>query len=689
MLKSTLLLAAVLIAGGANAQANPFQREIDEWVRQGAASIVTRGNAEVKVKHWLLEWIDDAVHEAGIGTDQLGGVLFRYVVAKDTRLDILTSVLDRDAKGVVEKTSTYLASGLAELKDLDHLDDAVDLTFEFKNAEGGLQDKSFALYKAGLKKVLPLVDSMSKFADLVDTCADLWVSSELETTYRTSYLPHVKDAEGHIPDEEWSKTVSAELRGASFWSKIKGMDEVAIRERFRERYVNEKKIAKLELELQRLTEVWKKDNLLDTWKFSQNMTLPTRLEKLYNTREMLRRMLTRGGRLMKGKYESIEDRFFLDWVMTEWYRRDEQNKTDKNHQRFYAWLKSIGIPPEPKPQKKGPAAKKADEKPSHLWTLVSTFVDKAPAMGADDVQFDYAATANRHSRTCRIGNRTVSVVSTCTAPPASIAPDKEFSVEVDIQLEGSVDGEFTDYARVCREPAEARRIDADKGTPFKTEEGTSGFSVDQEAEIKQHGKIYGVLPRGRTDHEKICVCFRSKGCMTRWTYEWKPQEEPKKKGTEQDKEQQKKKAVKTIKGVGRVAQDWKVGSLTVWGAVSGGTIDPTPFSEGSGILRRGFHAQVYPGETISVDAKLLSGAQDTGRKNWNSLLVSITGSDPERNLKYSKECGAILPSLAGSYVVSERDSKVTATIMGGTEWWHPWNPGNFGVLIHVYFDVIK
>lgn len=362
MRRSMMLLAALLLAG-AVAGASGHQREIDEWVRQASVNVVTRGDAEAKVKHWMRELIDDAMHEAGVANDQIGGVLFRYVAANDTTADILTAVMDGNRSAVIEKAATYVANGIAEAKGVENVGDVIDIGLEAVHEDGKAKDRAVAAYKAALKKLFPYVDTMSKFSELVESCADIWVASDLEDAYQKVYRPKVEGEEGNIRDEDWSALYAAYLRGSGVRAAVKGMSEAKIREHFRQRYANEKKIAKMQNELQRLTEVWKKLDLLDSWRFPKGMDTPTRLKQLYGNYEMLRRMLTRGGKLMKGEFGGLSDREFMDMVMERWYETDNDGKRDKNHEKFYAWLKKIGIPPSVDQLKKNQKAKKPAAKP--------------------------------------------------------------------------------------------------------------------------------------------------------------------------------------------------------------------------------------------------------------------------------------------------------------------------------------
>lgn len=685
--KSVLLLMA-LLAG--TSIAGEQQRQIDEWVRQAAVGVVTRESAEGKVKHWLRELVDETLHEAGVASDQAAGVLLRTALSFDTRGEIVTAVIDGDKTIALEKTATYLGGALAEAKGVKHVGDVMDVGFEGLNEKGTTGDRLLVAYKATLKKIFTFTDASSKFAALVQSCADIWTRNDLEDAYLKQYKPKIRTTDGVIDDDDWGALYATYLRGSSTAAKIRGMDENVLREHFRQRAVNEKKIPKVENELQRLTEVWKKLDLLDSWRFPKNMEVATRLKQLYDNREMLRRMLTRGGRLMKGEFANLSDREFLDFVTEKWYGFDEQGNRDRSHAKFYAWLKSIGIPPSPetlgKPTRKGTKA----AKPTHRWVLVSTDVDKSPSLFSGDDRFDYEATANRHVRTYRVKGKSVSAVSTCSKPPAAVDAGTEVSLELKLTLDGIAGEFFSDYVRVGLEGPDARLgDDPDKSAAFTDASGAGTFTVDQEGEVKQNATVSGTLPAGASDHERRSICFRSKSCLTRWVYEWKPLDEPPKKPDAEEKKE--KKPAPTIEGgVARVAEEWHNGFLKVWCAFSGGLISPKAERDGSGpYTRRAYSGIVRPGETVSLDGRILAGASHTAWDEWNKISISITGQDPMRNLSMTKKGGARLPSLSGSYVVSEHDSMVTATIYGFTEWWHPVSPGNDGVVIKVNYKVVK
>lgn len=682
-----MLLAMILMAGTAEA-VDEYQRVYLRWAEEAAVRIVTRGDAEVQVEHWLKELYDEALQSIGVANDQIGGALLRYALAMDTKGEIVSKVMDGDKVGALEKSAACLAGAIAEARGVKNVGDIMGVGFDGLHAEGDAIDRLQVVAKSTLKAIFPQLAAVENFANLVEKSANIWTDYELNDAYLRIYKPKARSSDGEIPDEDWSAIVVANLRGAGIRSCVKGMDEKAVRELFRKRFVNEGKIAATQKKLDRLAARWHKLDLTNFWEFPKGMSLSTRLTMLYDNREKLRRMLTRGGKLMKGDFAALKDEEFLDWVEQRWYSCGDDGKLDVNHAAFYAWLKEIGIPPSPETVKKNYQRSTKAKKPTHRWELVATDVDKAPNVGEGDSRFDYEATVERHSRTYRSKTRSVWAVATCSKPPANIDADKEFSLEVKLELDGIVDGSFKDAVQVGLEGPDARRVDdPSKAALFTNEDGIGRFEVDQEGIVNQSASVSGVLPRGMADNERRCLCFRSGGCLTRWTYEWKPLEERTKK-PDAAKVKASIPPPTITGGVARVEDNWSCGFLKCQGVVSGGLIASKPVvAEGRSRVYSGI---VRPGETIVAEGRLLAASGRTAWDEWSTVRVWIKGDDPLRHTDGRKRGGEVLPSLSGSYVVSENDFEVHVNIYYSTEWWHPWTMGGSdSSSLEVKYKVVK
>ena len=90
-----MLLAMILMAGTVEA-VDEYQRVCLRWAEEAAVGIVTRGNAEVQVEHWLKELYNEALQSIGVANDQIGGALLRYALAMDTKGEIVSKVMDGD-----------------------------------------------------------------------------------------------------------------------------------------------------------------------------------------------------------------------------------------------------------------------------------------------------------------------------------------------------------------------------------------------------------------------------------------------------------------------------------------------------------------------------------------------------------------------------------------------------------------
>ncbi|MBQ6018935.1 MAG: hypothetical protein IJL26_02035, partial [Clostridia bacterium] len=315
-----------------------------------AAQGVTRRITEDEITPGLRNMIDDAMNAGGMGKNQYGGAIVRFILAQDTRGELLTAAADGD----MESVKKIVASGTAEYlcgKVLSGEDDGVLYSGGIDNAEllkkrvkEGDPSATREIVKNIERNMFPAVSYAEKFGGLVDKLADIWTDNMVEEQYAL-YDKWMKE-EGKVSPEQWS-LICTQLRGALNRLSSRGVTDADLKLKFEQRYENAGKIKEKHKEIMRLISRWNKDGLFDYTYWRGTYGYPTMVEKLnslLSMREMLREMLTKNGKFMRGA-DYTSDEIFLEAALCEWVRCGTANRA-----AFYDWLREQGVlPKQPAP----------------------------------------------------------------------------------------------------------------------------------------------------------------------------------------------------------------------------------------------------------------------------------------------------------------------------------------------------
>lgn len=307
------------------------KKKIELWCDRAAAQDVTRRISEEDITPQLTEMINDALKGYGMGKDQYGGAIVRYILSHDTRGEILTAAVD----GNMEELRSKLISGAGEyflgrfLKGED--DDVVTQSFGDHEAaiRKSMKDKDYAtavveIVKNLEKNMYPALSYTEKFAGLVDKLADIWTDDMMNEQYAV-YERMMKE-DGYVSDGDWG-IIYTQLRGAANRLSSKGVSERQLRDKFAQRYNREKyEIGPRREELKKLVKTWEEDNLLENryWPTGGSKighpAVTDKLNSLLAIRNMLKRdILTVNGWFRKGSsYEWSTNDEFLDDAVYKW-----------------------------------------------------------------------------------------------------------------------------------------------------------------------------------------------------------------------------------------------------------------------------------------------------------------------------------------------------------------------------------
>ena len=320
-------------------------QKMDNWAARAAALGVTRRISEEEVTPGVRDFVDGAMKAAGLGSDQYGGAIVRYILANDAKGELLTAAADGDydsvKKIVVSGTAEYLCG-----KVLSGEDDGVLYGGGVDNAEllkkrvkEGDPSATLEIVKNIEKNMLPAVSYAEKFGGLVDKLADIWTDNMIEDQYAL-FEKYMKQ-DGKVSSEQWG-IICTQLRGALNRLNSRGVSDEDLRRKFEQRYDNAGKIKEKHKEIMRLIARWNADHLLDYTYWKGSNGYPTTVEKLnslLSMREMLREMLTKNGKFMRGA-DFTSDEIFLNAALCQWVINGRENRA-----AFYDWLRKQGVLP--------------------------------------------------------------------------------------------------------------------------------------------------------------------------------------------------------------------------------------------------------------------------------------------------------------------------------------------------------
>ena len=320
-------------------------QKMDNWAARAAALGVTRRISEEEVTPGVRDFVDGAMKAAGLGSDQYGGAIVRYILANDAKGELLTAAADGDydsvKKIVVSGTAEYLCG-----KVLSGEDDGVLYGGGVDNAEllkkrvkEGDPSATLEIVKNIEKNMLPAVSYAEKFGGLVDKLADIWTDNMIEDQYAL-FEKYMKQ-DGKVSSEQWG-IICTQLRGALNRLESRHVFAADLKLKFEQRYENTEKIKQKHKELMRLIARWNADHLLDYTYWKGSNGYPTTVEKLnslLSMREMLREMLTKNGKFMRGA-DFTSDEIFLNAALCQWVINGRENRA-----AFYDWLRKQGVLP--------------------------------------------------------------------------------------------------------------------------------------------------------------------------------------------------------------------------------------------------------------------------------------------------------------------------------------------------------
>ena len=485
------------------------------WAKKAATAIVTKGIVRSSAEQTLGEIVDEAMEKLGLDKDSYGGVITRYILSQDTKGEILTAMVDGNTETLCAKLSSYTAEYLCGKFGVQGAGNIVDIAAAGSSSDNeNVAQATVAISKEILKKAFPVIDVTSKVADLTTSMADVWANSSIDEAYELIYKKKV-DANGKIIDSEWD-VLYVSVSGASRWLQTKGIDEEALRERFEQRYLNEKKIAEKQKELEKLIDSFIEDELLKrgSYGFSYSMSLTDRLNSLYSAREMLREMFTENGQLKKGDLYLKTDNEFLNYVLSQWmlYGTTERYK-------FYEWAREVGI------------LEKPVVKENYAWVLVDTIVDVNQSVGSEFWPDTFSGSAGSHQCTHKYSDKgkikmNTSFSATCSNPPKIINDGDTVKLTINMSCSGScsVKDEIywpaSEWAWIrWEEPGIAPGYT--KGGPkFKDANGNDEFAVIVEVDENLSAEVSMKITAG-SEGQREAIYFVALGSQTQWVYEWK------------------------------------------------------------------------------------------------------------------------------------------------------------------------
>ena len=515
------------------------EKMVDLWCERAATQDVTRRISEEEITPGLREMVDDAMNSAGLGANQYGGAIVRYILAHDTRGEILTAAADGDMNTLKAKVANY-AGEYVFGKVFTGEDDGILGQSMGDNAalvKKGIKDGNYAeatleIVKNIEKNMFPAVNYADKFAALTVKLADIWANDAMNEEYENFKKLGGKNISG----DDWN-TLIVHMYGASHWLSQKGIKDSDLRAMFNQRLDNEAKIREEKEAMRKLVERWKDNNLLSThyWGksngFSDLPPLTERLNSLRRIRESLKEMLTVNGKLKRGRdYVNLTDEDFLFDAVFQWVTNGP-----KNRDKFYEWLRKQGIYFDP-----------TGEVRDYAWVLVETRVDYADTVyptDPGDYTYAYEATPGKHSNTTSYGSgdnaQRIRFYATCTAPPSMILPGDSVTLNMTVRVtDKGKDLGLTATASARRDYPDISRGSTGTGNSyFRSTEDKQTFRVQVQSPglfdknppssatlevFHRFGGPEDENPKTMDDgSRRIGIYFTACGAQTVWVYEWR------------------------------------------------------------------------------------------------------------------------------------------------------------------------
>ena len=511
---------------------------LDQWCRRSASQGVMRNISEEEITPGLRDMVDDAMNSAGLGANQYGGAIVRYILSHDTKGEILNAVADGNMEEVQKKvanlTGEYVFGKVFTGEDDgilgQSMGDHADMVRKGIK-EGNYAETTLEIVKNIEKNMFPAVNYADKFAGLTVKLADIWANDSVNEEFE-----NFKKLGGkNISQDDWN-TIVIHMCGASNWLSQKGIKDRDIRAMFEKRMDNEARVQQETENMKQLVAKWKDLNLLSThyWGKSNGFTntpsLIERVNSLRRIRESMKEMLSINGVLKRGKsYEKLTDEDFLLDCVFNWVSFGP-NQRDK----FYEWLKKEGL-------MMGDTGKVAD----YAWVLVETQIIQNDLIRFTDpgdyaLTYDYS-TPGKHTKTLtdRSNGDYVSFLAECKTQPKTIRYGETVYFTISDKLNGykGYDIDLTDTADLRRDqPGLASYATAGPDAlVFSSKNGKTSVTAESPTRQREYPTrsasidVYHTF--GTPDQEcavttdkgaqRIALVFTGGGAQTVWVYEWR------------------------------------------------------------------------------------------------------------------------------------------------------------------------
>ncbi len=509
---------------------------LDQWCKRSASQGVMRSISEEEITPGLREMVDDAMNSAGLGANQYGGAIVRYILSHDTKGEILNAAADGDMKEVQKKvanlTGEYIFGKVFVGEDDgilgQSMGDHADMVKEGIK-KGNYAETTLEIVKNIEKNMFPAVNYADKFAGLTVKLADIWANDSVNEEFENFKKLGGKS----ISQDDWN-TIVIHMCGASNWLSQKGIKDSDIRAMFEKRLDNDARVQKETENMRKLVASWKEDNLLSTqyWGKSNGFTntpsLIERVNSLRKIRESLKDMLSVNGKLKRGKsYMTDED--FLSAAVFKWVTFGPKNRA-----KFYDWLKQQGL-------MMGDSGKVGD----FAWVLVETKIIQNDLIRFTDpgdyaLKYDYS-TPGKHTKTLtdKSNNDYVSFLAECQNQPKTIRYGETIYFTISDKLNGSKGNaiDLTDTASLRRDQPgrDSYTTAGSDALVFANKNGKTSVTAESPTRQRQYpnksASIEVYHKFGDPDQEcaittsngarRIALVFTGGGAQTVWTYEWR------------------------------------------------------------------------------------------------------------------------------------------------------------------------
>lgn len=521
--------------------------EVDSWVKTASKNIVQNGVADGKVKKGLLDIVNKSLEEIGMEPGTYGNAMYKYIISHDTKGELLSAALEGDSQTMAEKSASLMAEFLLKkTANFEGAGNIVDLVVDGSKGENWAE-QAINLSKAIQKKVFPAIDVVDKFASVCSACRNIFAIDSMEDVY-IKYKEY-SDRNGNISDSDWEVFYGGN-RGAWAMYESDGVDEEIIRTKFKERVANESIISDKQKELEKLVEIWDKENFINPnmYNYPKNWTVEDRLRSLYEIRELMRDMFTKDGKLQKGNLTLSTDEEVLTMLMSEWLSAGVR---DRAH--FYDYVEENGFVPKDtfknlrskssgknsKNDKKDKTDKDEakpdeDKEGKYYWYLIDTVITSDPSGTSsynENYSNIYTGSAGSHYHHAEFSydkdHEEGDFNMTWSTPPAYAEADEQISITISAQASGESGLLFTDYIQV--NSTEYKGEDTwwnyqsawyDENDEYRITVSTNpeGANCEKSGEMTVTGSIGGQAD----EDEKRAIIFSSEGSTTYYIYSCRP-----------------------------------------------------------------------------------------------------------------------------------------------------------------------